>query len=303
MKDIVRQVYANLLKLTSGRSRSAAFKELFPPLSVLSPEAVAQLEEHLGITITTVSLFEQALTHRSYLQVVNSPNHHSNERLEFLGDSILGMVTAEYLFYNNKNVLEGELTKMRSWLVNKKSLAICARALHLEEHLLLSYSAKQSLQRGNDSMLADALESIIAAVYLDQGFDHVRRFIIDKMLPIMVQESLVHDTNYKSLLLETVQARGNNAPRYVVIAEEGPDHEKWFTVEVWVDDRCVGTGKGRNKKDAEQQAAEAGMRSYTRRSEQRGRPTQKDSKSSASRSTTDPSQQPASTERRIRSRR
>ena len=234
-------------------------------MNILSPESVAQLESRLGVSIKTVSLFEQALTHRSYLQVVNSPDQHSNERLEFLGDSILGMITAEYLFYNNKNVLEGELTKMRSWLVNKKSLAICARAMHLEQHLLISYSAKQSLQRGNDSMLADALEAIIAAVYLDQGFDAVRRFIIDKMLPIMVQESLVHDTNYKSLLLETVQARGHSAPRYVVIAEEGPDHEKWFTVEVWVDDRCVGTGKGRNKKDAEQQAAEAGMLTYTRR--------------------------------------
>ncbi|MBU3742212.1 MAG: ribonuclease III [Candidatus Kapabacteria bacterium] len=272
MKDIVRQLYANLLKLTSGRSRTAAFKELFPPMDILSPESVAQLEQHLGVSIKTVSLFEQALTHRSYLQVVNSPDQHSNERLEFLGDAILGMITAEYLFYNNKNVLEGELTKMRSWLVNKKSLAICARAMHLEEHLLISYSAKQSLQRGNDSMLADALEALIAAVYLDQGFDAVRRFIIDKMLPIMVQESLVHDTNYKSLLLETVQARGQSAPRYVVIAEEGPDHEKLFTVEVWVDDRCVGTGKGRNKKDAEQQAAETGMQAYMRRQSPRTQP-------------------------------
>ncbi len=272
MKDIVRQLYANLLKFTSGRGRSAAFRELFPPMGVLPPEAVVQLEECLGVKIATVSLFEQALTHRSYLQVVNSPDHHSNERLEFLGDSILGMITAEYLFYNNKNILEGELTKMRSWLVNKKSLAICARALHLDDHLLLSFSAKQSLQRGNDSMLADALESIIAAIYLDLGFDAVRRFIIDKLLPIMVQESLVHDTNYKSLLLETVQARGVTAPRYVVIAEEGPDHEKQFTVEVWVDDRCMGTGKGRNKKDSEQRAAEAAMRKFMRRSEQKSTP-------------------------------
>lgn len=265
MKDLVRQLYSNLLKLTSGRGRSAAFKELFPPMNVLSPEQVASLEEHLGVEIASVSLYEQALTHRSYLQVVNSPDYHSNERLEFLGDSILGMVTAEYLFYNNKQVLEGELTKMRSWLVNKKSLAICARAINLEEHLLLSYSAKQSLQRGNDSMLADALEAIIAAVYLDKGFDEVRRFIIDKLLPIMVKESLVHDTNYKSILLETVQARGFAAPRYVVIQEEGPDHEKEFTVEVWVGDNCVGSGKGRNKKDAEQKAAEAGLRRFTRR--------------------------------------
>lgn len=284
MKDIVRQLYSNLLKLTTGRGRSAAFKELFPPMNVLSPEQVASLEKHLGVQISSVPLYEQALTHRSYLQVSNSPDHHSNERLEFLGDAILGMVTAEYLFYNNKQVLEGELTKMRSWLVNKKSLAICARALKLEDHLLLSYSAKQSLQRGNDSMLADALEAIIAAVYLDRGFEDVRRFIIDNLLPIMVKESLVHDTNYKSLLLETVQARGFAAPRYVVVQEEGPDHEKQFTVEVWVGDQCVGTGKGRNKKEAEQSAAESGLKRYARRRE----------RSSAPAATTPPSERQSS---------
>jgi ribonuclease-3 len=178
------------------------------------------------------------------------------------------MVTAEYLFYNNREVLEGELTKMRSWIVNKKSLAICARAIKLDDYLFLSYSASQSLQRGNDSMLADALEAIIAAIYLDRGFDDVRRFIVEKLLPIMVQESLVHDTNYKSLLLETVQAKGQLAPRYVVTREEGPDHEKHFTVDVIVDDAVIGSGSGRNKKDAEQAAAEAGLEFLAKRSQQ-----------------------------------
>ena len=235
------------------------FRELFPPMGILADDRVAELEKLIGVDIHMPSLYEQALTHRSYLQVVNTPDHRSNERLEFLGDAILGMVTAEYLFYNNREVLEGELTKMRSWIVNKKSLAICARALKLEDFLFLSYSAAQSLQRGNDSMLADALESIIAAIYLDRGFDEVRRFIVERLLPIMVGESLVHDTNYKSLLLETVQGRGQAAPRYVVVREEGPDHEKHFTVDVVVDDRVIGTGLGRNKKDAEQAAAETGL--------------------------------------------
>jgi ribonuclease-3 len=261
VKDIVRQLYANLLKFASskGAANNAAFKEIFPSMNLLSDERVRELEETLGISIHMPSLYEQALTHRSYLQVVNSPDHRSNERLEFLGDAILGMVTAEYLFYNNREVLEGELTKMRSWIVNKKSLAVCARALRLEEYLFLSYSANQSLQRGNDGMLADALESVIAAIYLDRGFEEVRRFIVEKLLPIMMRESLVHDTNYKSLLLESVQGRGFGAPRYVVVKEEGPDHEKFFTVEVVVDDRVIGSGSGRNKKEAEQGAAEAGM--------------------------------------------
>lgn len=273
MKDIVRQLYANLLKFAANRgsANNAMFRELFPPVGVLSDERVAELEQLLGVDIHLPSLYEQALTHRSYLQVVNSPEHRSNERLEFLGDAILGMVTAEYLFYNNREVLEGELTKMRSWIVNKKSLAICARAIKLDSFLFLSYSASQSLQRGNDSMLADALEAIIAAIYLDRGFDEVRRFIVEKLLPIMVQESLVHDTNYKSLLLETVQAKGQPAPRYVVTREEGPDHEKHFTVDVIVDDAVIGSGSGRNKKDAEQAAAEAGLEFLARRS-QRSRP-------------------------------
>ena len=271
MKDIVRQLYANLLKFaaTRGSANNAMFRELFPPVGVLTDERVAELEQLLGVDIHMPSLYEQALTHRSYLQVVNSPDHRSNERLEFLGDAILGMVTAEYLFYNNREVLEGELTKMRSWIVNKKSLAICARAIKLDDFLFLSYSASQSLQRGNDSMLADALEAIIAAIYLDRGFDDVRRFIVEKLLPIMVQESLVHDTNYKSLLLETVQAKGQLAPRYVVTREEGPDHEKHFTVDVIVDDAVIGSGSGRNKKDAEQAAAEAGLEFLAKRSQQR----------------------------------
>jgi ribonuclease-3 len=271
VKDIVRQLYANLLKFaaTRGSANNAMFRELFPPVGVLTDERVAELEQLLGVDIHMPSLYEQALTHRSYLQVVNSPDHRSNERLEFLGDAILGMVTAEYLFYNNREVLEGELTKMRSWIVNKKSLAICARAIKLDDFLFLSYSASQSLQRGNDSMLADALEAIIAAIYLDRGFDDVRRFIVEKLLPIMVQESLVHDTNYKSLLLETVQAKGQLAPRYVVTREEGPDHEKHFTVDVIVDDAVIGSGSGRNKKDAEQAAAEAGLEFLAKRSQQR----------------------------------
>jgi ribonuclease III len=261
LKDIVRQLYANLLKFasTKGAASNAAFKEIFPAMGLLTDERVKDLEETLGISIHMPSLYEQALTHRSYLQVANTPDHRSNERLEFLGDAILGMVTAEYLFYNNREVLEGELTKMRSWIVNKKSLAVCARALRLEDYLFLSYSASQSLQRGNDGMLADALESVIAAIYLDRGFDEARRFIVERLLPIMMRESLVHDTNFKSLLLETVQGQGFGAPRYVVVKEEGPDHEKHFTVEVVVEEHIVGSGSGRNKKEAEQAAAEAGM--------------------------------------------
>jgi ribonuclease-3 len=278
VKDIFGQLYANLLKLTGakGSVSNAVFRELFPSSEALTPERVSLLEELIGVDIHNPAPYEQALTHRSYLQVVNTPDHRSNERLEFLGDSILGMVTAEYLFYNHKQVLEGELTKMRSWIVNKKSLAICAKAIRLDELLFLSFSARQSLERGNDSMLADALEAIIAAVYLDRGFEEVRRFIVDKLLPIMVKESLVHDTNYKSLLLETSQAKGYGTPRYVVVREEGPDHEKFFTVEVFVADKKVGTGSGKNKKDAEQNAAQEALKVYTVKKKRRPAETERE---------------------------
>lgn len=264
MKDIVRNLYSNLLKFTGGKgSRTAILRELFPPMQQLDSARIVELQEALGVTITMPSLYEQALTHRSYLQVVNSPDYRSNERLEFLGDAILGSITAEYLFYNHRQVLEGELTKRRSWLVNKKSLALCAKAIGLDQFLFLSFSARQSLQRGNDSMLADALEAVIAAIYIDRGFEDARAFIIDKLLPIMVDGSIVQDTNYKSLLLEEVQAKGQPAPRYVVVAEEGPDHEKHFVVEVLIGEKKLGVGRGRNKKEAEQKAAEVGLAKVT----------------------------------------
>ncbi len=271
MKDLVRHLYDNLLKLTGQKTtgEQQEFRELFPPLNLLDEKARADLQKLVGLPIESTALYEQALTHRSYLQVVNERGHRSNERLEFLGDAILGFVTAEYLFYNNKRVLEGELTKMRSWLVNKKSLAICARTLGLERFIFLSYSARQSLEKGNDGLLADALEALIAAVYLDNGFEEARGFIVEKLLPIMVNESLVHDTNYKSLLLEAAQAKGQGTPRYVVINEEGPDHDKVFTVEVIVGEQAMGTGTGRNKKDAEQRAAELALEAITRRGRQR----------------------------------
>lgn len=267
MRDIVKHLYDNLLKLTGQRTSTEQqeFRELFPPLGLIDSKRLEDLETLVGTDIESVALYEQALTHRSYLQVVNQSGLRSNERLEFLGDAILGIVTAEYLFYNHKHVLEGELTKMRSWLVNKKSLAICARALALDEFIFLSFSARQSLEKGNDGMLADVLEALIAAVYLDNDFDQARTFVIEKLLPIMVRESLDHDTNFKSKLLEAVQARGFAAPRYVVVAEEGPDHDKMFTVEVVVGTESIGTGTGKNKKDAEQHAAEQALHQFTRK--------------------------------------
>ncbi|RMF35286.1 MAG: ribonuclease III [Chlorobiota bacterium] len=252
--EIVRSLYNGLVRFTVQRMETLRRKARRPIEHVVGERRHA-LEVVLGVDIRSPALYEEALTHRSYLQVKNDPTVQSNERLEFLGDAILGMVIAEYLFHHHEDVAEGELTKMRSWLVNKRSLALCARKLDLDKFLLMSYSAANALAKGNDSVLADAVEALIAAVYLDHGFEKARSFIEERLLPLMLEERVMHDTNFKSLLLEFVQARGYSAPRYRVVEESGPDHEKRFTVAVYVGSASVGIGSGRSKKEAEQNAA------------------------------------------------
>lgn len=262
--DIVRNLYAGIVRLTLRRKETLNRKAQ-RPVEHVTGDRKAALENILGVEIKKAFLYEEALTHRSYLQVKQNPAYQSNERLEFLGDAILGMVVAEYLFHHHEDVAEGELTKMRSWLVNKRALALCARKLRLDQFLLVSYSAAAALARGSDSILADAMEALIAAVYLDHGFEQARTVIEQRLLPLMLEERLMNDTNFKSLLLEHVQAQGKGAPRYQVIEEKGPDHEKQFTVAVYVGSTSVGHGTGRSKKEAEQNAARQALEYLTSR--------------------------------------
>lgn len=264
MLGILQHLHEKILRLASrGGPQKAQAEGLFPVVGLLTSEQKKELEGVLNASIKNPAFFEQALTHRSYLQTLNNPDAYSNERLEFLGDAILSMVIAEYLFYLRSDVSEGELTKMRSWLVNKKSLAYSARKLSLDEFLKVSVSARQSLDQGNDSMLADALEAIIAAVYLDSGWEAARQFIVRSVLsPVMNEESLMKDTNYKSILLEHSQALGTGIPKYIVVEESGPDHNRQFTIEVSIGSEIVGKGVGRNKKEAEQNAASAAVQRF-----------------------------------------
>ncbi len=217
------------------------------------------MEEILGLSIKRKELFEQALLHRSYLQVLDNTDVMSNERLEFLGDAVLGMIVAEYLFSLHSHVDEGDLTKMRSWLVNSNSLALCAKKLGLDKFIMLSYSAEKSLENGSDSIIADALESIIAAIYLDSGLESAKKFIINSLMPIEMDLALMKDTNYKSNLLEYVQSKGLESPHYSVLEEEGPSHDKTFTVGVYINDNLIAIGKGKNKKQAEQSSAKKAL--------------------------------------------
>ena len=200
-------------------------------------------------------LFLQALLHRSYLQFLEE-QWSSNERLEFLGDAILNFVVAEHLFVTYSEMEEGELTKLRSRLVNRKILAQRAKGLHLSDFMLLSSSAAQSIDSGSESIIADAVESIIGALYLDGGLEASRKFIYATLLKnTEVFNSAMADDNYKSTLLEYTQARSLGIPHYSVIHEEGPEHDRRFTIEVSIGAQSYGSGFGRSKKEAEQAAA------------------------------------------------
>lgn len=206
--------------------------------------------------IGELKLYEQALLHRSVLR--GEPNSHllSNERLEFLGDAVLGFVVAEYLFRHFPERDEGFLTRVRAKIVNGQALSTYATRLDLGPLILLSENMDQSGGRENPTILADAFEAVIGALYLDQGEDAARTFIQEKILKDIDLEDLAHQRdNYKSLLLEYVQALGWPQPQYRVAHEEGPSHEKTFTVEVVLKDKSYGRGQARSKKKAEQEAA------------------------------------------------
>jgi ribonuclease III len=214
-----------------------------------------QFEKALQYRPRDWKLFLQALIHRSYLQLIDEC-WESNERLEFLGDAILSFVVAEHLFETYPEMEEGNLTKLRSRLVNRKILAQRSKELHISDFLLLSPSAAQSIDSGSESIIADAFESIVGALYLDGGFSAAKRFISASLLnnPEVFKSALMDD-NYKSALLEYVQARSLGIPRYSVIQEEGPEHDRRFTVEVTVGVQPWGVGSGRSKKEAEQFSA------------------------------------------------
>jgi ribonuclease-3 len=209
-----------------------------------------------GITFRDPVLLKLALTHRSYLHVTGQGPRESNERLEFLGDSVLGLVTSEFLYRSHPSEHEGQLTKTKSLLVSKAILSRRALAMGLGRFVLMSHAEVESGGRQRLSILADAFESVIGAVYLDQGFEAARAFI-DRWL---LRESKViaadrRHTNYKSHLQEYVQSTFRTHPVYRIRSEMGPDHSKQFMVEVMVGRRVLGEGRGRNKKEAEQAAA------------------------------------------------
>ncbi|HEY3874637.1 MAG TPA: ribonuclease III [Candidatus Kapabacteria bacterium] len=237
---------------------SVPFFEIVPGTAraVLSAHDFDELERRIGYTIKHRAYFMQALTHRSYLQFAQMPQLKSNERLEFLGDSILNLVIAEYLYGEFDALPEGELTKLRSRLVSGAALVHHAEDIKLEQFLLLSTSADAALKRGSATLLADAYEALIAAIYLDGGMTSARDFIYRHIITHARRDELMlSDKNYKSMLLEFVQSKKLSSPKYVTVNEEGPNHDRTFSVDVMVSGTRHGSGAGRSKKEAEQNAA------------------------------------------------
>jgi len=230
------------------------------PVHAKRRQTLRQLEKKLGVRFRDLGLLNQALVHRSYLNGKSATRIQSNERMEFLGDSVLGLVVNEYLYANRPNENEGNLTKIKSLIVSRQILAEKAEETDLGRYLLLSSSESEAGGRKRASIIADALEAVIGAIYLDRGLSEaksfVRRLLLSGLTEITENEEHI---NYKSLLQEKVQGERKVHPVYRIRREQGPDHEKTFLVEASVAGRVLGQGRGRTKKEAEQAAARAAL--------------------------------------------
>lgn len=221
----------------------------------------SSLKQVLSYDFKNEELLVQALKHRSYLPISQEERIHSNERLELLGDAVLALAVIDFLYALYPYKEEGELTSMKSLVVSRRILARIARALELGEYILLSEAEEKSGGRNRASIIADALEAVIGAIYLDGGLERAREFIEQKILnnfDEIISEDL--HKNFKSILLEFAQSQSLGIPLYSVKSVEGPDHEKVFTVQVKIQSDVLGVGVGNSKKRAEQRAAQEALR-------------------------------------------
>ncbi|UEL46879.1 ribonuclease III [Terrisporobacter glycolicus] len=221
---------------------------------------ISKFEEIIDYTFEDKSYILEALTHSSYSN--ENKNYKFNERLEFLGDSVLSIVISDYLFKKEKDLPEGELTKLRANIVCEESLSEVGGQIHLGEHLLLGKGEEATGGRDRISIIADALEAVIAAIYLDGGLEQASKFIFKFMEEIIensIEGKIFRD--YKTYLQEVLQSKGEQNIWYKLLEEKGPDHNKRFVMEVGINDKVLGVGEGKSKKDAEQVAAKSALKS------------------------------------------
>lgn len=216
------------------------------------------LEERLGYKFNNINLLKNALTHSSYANEVRG-GFSSNERLEFLGDSVLSIVVSDYIYRHYPNMPEGELTKLRASLVCEKSLCTFSRELELGNYLMLGKGEEKGGGRERDSILADAFEAVLAAIYLDGGMEPAKRHVMNFVLRELQHTDDEVFKDYKTALQEIIQRNPEETVSYILTGESGPDHDKEFTVEVRLNSNVIGKGTGKNKKRAEQMAAKEAL--------------------------------------------
>ncbi|MFR4351575.1 MAG: ribonuclease III [Roseburia sp.] len=214
---------------------------------------LTELETVIGYKFRQEGLLRQALTHSSYANEKHMKKLSDNERLEFLGDAVLELVSSEFLYQNYSELPEGDLTKLRASIVCEPTLALCTREMNLGKYLYLGKGENLTGGRDRKSILSDALEAVIGAIYLDGGFEPAKVFVHRFVLTDIEHKKLFYDS--KTILQEVVQGQYEEPLHYVLLAEEGPDHDKNFRVEARIGEMSVGQGSGRTKKAAEQEAA------------------------------------------------
>ncbi len=216
-------------------------------------EALQKLQDKIGYQFQDIALLKQALTHSSFANEQKINKLENYERLEFLGDAVLELVSSEFLFHENKDMPEGQLTKLRASMVCEPSLAYCAKDIGLGKYILLGRGEEATGGRNRDSIISDVMEAVIGAVFLDGGIEYAKKFIFQFILSDLENKILFMDS--KTLLQEEVQKDNTAQLRYELVKETGPDHDKQFQVEAYLDNKVIGMGVGKTKKAAEQQAA------------------------------------------------
>lgn len=224
-----------------------------------------QLQQRLGINFNNLQLLAQSLVHRSYLNEITGQELESNERLEFLGDAVLSFIVSHWLYQKFPNYKEGKLTNLRSNLVRTSTLAQIATQLKIGQNLLMSRGEKSAGGEKNQSLLANALEAVIGAIFLDQGVAKAESFIKTQLEPFLNEIlSRGEFKDSKSLLQEKIQEKTQEAPIYKTLKEEGPDHDKTFTVGVYSQEKLLAQGVGKSKQEAEEEAAKAAFVKLTK---------------------------------------
>jgi len=228
----------------------------------MNEKQLKALQKKLNYKFKDPVLLDAALTHSSYANENSKNQILSNERLEFLGDSVLGMTTAILIYNSRPDLSEGQMTRLRAELVCEKSLAALAKELELGGYLMLGRGEEKGGGRDRPSILADAFEAVLAAIYLDGGFKPVMS-LISCYFTEYLSRPFLSNTDYKTSLQEIIQIKSGQTLTYILIDEQGPDHDKSFTVEARLNDKAIGTGTGKSKKIAEQTAAKAAVEQLT----------------------------------------